>query len=314
MNNIEVHCGSAFRDTLKVHFYPIMICQQNCYYCYARKDFSSNWNKMMDLSTTKSVIEAIAESSLPVSLILLGGEPTLHPHFLEIIDLWDEACNKGSSLKHSLCITTNGAREDIFEKIPKLDNLTVTFSFHPTDADFDIFFKNMKIIQEKDINIFVNILILEDERFHDKIIKAKNKAIEMGIRIQPTLLNSYIANPKKLNKTQEDFIKEMSFCGEDTISTLVRNEGNILEQKEIPLNDFYQDKYHYIKGIQCYQGAYEIDVNGSLRNVCTGVSVPLSKNIEFFKNIKAIQPITCPLESCDCSEYLIDFYKFKKVV
>jgi len=311
MDKIKIHCGSELKDTLKVYFSPIMICQQHCTYCYARNDLASHWNTIMDEKMSKSVIEMVGRSSLPISLIFLGGEPTLHPHYLELLDLWDELCNKKSDLKHMLEITTNGLRTDIFEQMRYIENLTITFSFHPTEVDFEQFFKTIKIVQDLGINANINILILEREKFYPLIRKAIARSEEMGLPIQPTLLNSYIERRKTgKNKQQEEFIKEVGKDKVGIIKTIVEVDGKDFE-KDLALIDFYMQDYHFMKGITCYQGAYNIDVFGRLKNVCLdkGSGIPVLHNLDYFEKIKTMRPVTCPLESCNCSEYLIDFYK-----
>lgn len=312
MGIIKKHCGSKLRDTLKVYFSPIMICQHHCTYCYARNDLASQWNNIMEEGVARSVIEILSKSTLPISLIFLGGEPTLYPHFLDLLDLWDELCNKDPNSGNSVEITTNGVRTDIFEEMRRIDNLTLTFSFHPREADFDEFFKSIQIAKDKGIEVFVNILILEQEYHYPVIRRAVAKAEEMGIPIQPTLLNGYIERRKKdNNKKQEDFIKEISLDKEGIVATMVE-EGDSLVKKDFTLIDFYMQDHHFLKGVTCHQGAYNIDVYGRIKNVCLeegADGIPIIDNPDYFSKINSLKPIECPLKSCNCSEYLIDFYK-----
>lgn len=77
-------------------------CNNRCEWCYSASNFSNNRKKVLDSAQEDSVIKLI--NSLGVrNLILIGGEPTVHPRLLDIIRKFDD-----SNLKVGM--VTNGRR------------------------------------------------------------------------------------------------------------------------------------------------------------------------------------------------------------
>mgnify|MGYP000294131930 CR=1 FL=1 len=74
------------KDHLNVHWDTLTICQLECSYCYARNTYGREWNKLASKTVIDKVIDALSQSFLPFNLGLLGGEPTLGPHYNYIID------------------------------------------------------------------------------------------------------------------------------------------------------------------------------------------------------------------------------------
>jgi MoaA/NifB/PqqE/SkfB family radical SAM enzyme len=83
---------------LQINFYINTVCNLQCSYCYARKNL--DWNKIIKFDQIKKIIPML--NKLDKSVIsLIGGEPTLHPDFLNIMKLL-------SKTKHDIHFYTNG--------------------------------------------------------------------------------------------------------------------------------------------------------------------------------------------------------------
>lgn len=73
------------RPTLRtIEFSITNACQSKCGYCYARS-FARPGQQILRPDEIRSTWEQ-AKRMGAFSACLLGGEPTLHPHFLEIVD------------------------------------------------------------------------------------------------------------------------------------------------------------------------------------------------------------------------------------
>ena len=86
-------CGCGFPDWLEVHLTPR--CNGKCAWCVERNGFRPRYA----ISWEALVAEAIATGRQ--NIILLGGEPTLHPDFGRIVAALADA-------GRSPCVTTNG--------------------------------------------------------------------------------------------------------------------------------------------------------------------------------------------------------------
>jgi radical SAM protein with 4Fe4S-binding SPASM domain len=74
-------------------------CNLRCLHCYSSST-SSDYPGELSLEECQAVIDDLAQFKIP-ALLLSGGEPTLHPHF---IDLVDHAAQQGLKLT----LSTNG--------------------------------------------------------------------------------------------------------------------------------------------------------------------------------------------------------------
>jgi len=92
--NAKNACSGRYRDWLEVNLTPA--CNARCEWCVERRgwhpDKRATWQ---DLISTALATDA-------TNVILLGGEPTLHPNFREIVD--------GLAGKVRVWVTTNGSR------------------------------------------------------------------------------------------------------------------------------------------------------------------------------------------------------------
>ncbi len=62
------------------------LCNQNCSYCFAKKEMKENKTKEMSLADFKKLTKILRKNGI-ATLRLMGGEPTLHSRFEEIIKL-----------------------------------------------------------------------------------------------------------------------------------------------------------------------------------------------------------------------------------
>lgn len=115
--------------------YPLNIlitnnCNQNCSFCFAAEEMGNkSIKKEMSLANFKTTLEKIKKNPEVKVIKLLGGEPTLHSHFKEIIDL---------SLKDfsHVQVFTNGIFSDDLAKFLITKTPKVAFTFNVMTPGF----------------------------------------------------------------------------------------------------------------------------------------------------------------------------------
>lgn len=280
-------------DHLNIHWDTLTICQLKCSYCYARNEYGKEWGKISSLQIIDSVIESLERSSLPFNLGLLGGEPTLGPHYYYILD----KITKLEKFKWIYVVTN--AEKDL-TKHPHYDNLSFLFSYHPADCtNDDKFLNNVKHITGRGYKSKVNLMLHHDKKLWPKIKEMfyTFKQIE-GLKIHPHFL--YGNSIQKLFNYRQDFWDYFNFFENEVDKELLYDD--------LPFNDYqiFRDGMTNFKGWSCYNNNYEIDVRGNVVKFCLPKTegVNLLNNKNFFRDIKSTVPMICPHKACNCDGLL----------
>jgi MoaA/NifB/PqqE/SkfB family radical SAM enzyme len=298
---------------LYVHWDVSTQCNFKCTYCYAMKDYGDEWGKIDKWFKQKLIINNIARSNLPVFLGLLGGEPTLHPKYYELIDLCLEAVTKHKDGR--LYITTNGSQdENIFKNHQFHENLYFLFSFHPEfevkyKKGFKILLNNIKIAVDRGFRVKVNVMLHNKKKYWERTHKFVDELEKYGDRIDihPHFLYGD-GDVHKLEDYNLEFYREfVRFKNYPDYFTFEDNKGN----KTI-YNDYniFENKFTSFKNWDCWNNNYEISYDGYVHKVCFEGKVNLVSNPFYFKNITRICPVKCPHSNCNC-DGLLKIYKEK---
>jgi radical SAM protein with 4Fe4S-binding SPASM domain len=105
------------------------VCNFRCPWCYAQNTEYEK-NKIMSIDLAQQLI-ILAKTMGVKSIILIGGEPTYHPHIIEILEFIEEQ-------KMSATIVTNGYRLHNKNFTKELENLnygTVAFSIKAANRE-----------------------------------------------------------------------------------------------------------------------------------------------------------------------------------
>lgn len=276
---------------LNFHWDTLTICQLKCPYCYARNIGGKDWGKITSIKTIDKVIEAMSRSTLPFNLGLLGGEPTIGPHYNYILD-------KVSSLSNNskIYVTTNAEKDLSLDIIrPRLSFL---FSYHPGNCTSEeMFLKNVYHMKNNNIKLKVNIILHPKKEFWQKSLNMAIKLKEIGVKIHPHFL--YNNWDRTFFKYQKEFW--------DTFK-IFEDEPKELFYNEDCFNDYevYKLKLTNFEGWNCYHNNYEIDVHGRVVQMCkqTDERSDLNKDLDYFKNIDSVKPIICQYKECNCDGLL----------
>lgn len=305
-----MHGDNHLINRLYVHWDITTVCNFKCSYCYARRDYlpKNQWMKTSDFTKMKLVIKSLEKSTLPVFLGLLGGEPTLHPKFYEILEILNEDfINK---YQDNRIYVTSNLSTDKFKDIPIYKNNKYLCSLHFEyksiyGENFEKFFENLEILLNKNYQTRVNFLLLPDSKYWDDIHKVYEKLKSYKIvEVHPHFLYYDPCDKTSLFDYTEDFYNEFRYMNDN--KDFVYKEGDnyhMLSDIEI-----FENHLNRFKGWECYNNNYEISWDGKVTNICKTEYTDLSNNPLFFKNIKDIKPMICPYKECNC-DGLLKIYK-----
>ena len=286
------------KDRLNIHWDSLTICQLECSYCYARNNYGKEWNKLSSKKLIDNVIEALSRSTLPFNLGLLGGEPTLGPHYNYIIEKVQSL-----SKNNKIYVTTN-AEKDL--KLVKTEGVAFLFSYHPANCTSDDnFLNNVKYIQSLGNQIKVNILIHPNKSHWEKSYNMAKEIQKLNIKIHPHFVHTKW--DRKLHKYKEavwEYFKEFEELERD-----IRYDDDFFNDYEV-----YKFNLTKFKGWSCYNNNYEIDVNGKVVQFCreeNTTTSDLTRDLDYFKRILTTKPMTCPHEECNC-DGLLKLLKYKE--
>lgn len=287
--NIQRHIDQD-PDHINVHWDVLTICQLNCSYCYARNEYGEKWGQLGSRVVADAVLEALSRSTLPFNLGLLGGEPTISPHYYYILD-------RISSMEkfNRVYVVTNGEKD--MSKHPEYKKIAFLFSYHPADCtDPDKFFANVKLMFDRGYKVKVNVMLHHGKAYWDLIKAMIERCDEAGIKVHPHFI--YGKNVHTLFHYRKDFWDYFAF---------LENRDRELMYDDDLKNDYevFSQKLTNFKGWNCYNNNYEVDVYGKVIKFCIDESrTSLLENPDFFKSITKTVPMVCPHRACNCDGLL----------
>lgn len=285
-------------------------CNYKCSYCYMLGKMDEEY-KPYD-KAYKLVLARLQRVNTPFYLELLGGEPTVHPKLLDILNGLNELNN---------CIQvdliTNLSRSfNFFKKINNLaiSKLNIMASFHyEYNLNNDKWInKCVQIKQElPNINLFVSMNLPANKKYWKqvkevkKLLESKEVQVEYNFLVDSEYMN--VQDEELFNYSEEFFryFKEDLDIQEAKQNRFfpIQIEGK--EETTISIQDIYRYKLNKYKGYKCDVRAFGIDVNGVILNQCDNKKIGMTMPKEdLYRNI------ICPKEICDCDSY---FYYNKEL-
>lgn len=298
---------------LYIHWDVSTQCNFKCTYCYAMKEYGDDWGKIDDWKKQQQVIKSISRAKLPVFLGLLGGEPTMHPHYPELIDKCLDAVKKHPDGR--LYITTNGSnKNEIFQEHRYDKNLYFLFSFHSEyefkyKKGFKILLENIETAVNRGFKVKVNVMLHHNKKFWEKTHKFVDELEKFGdkINIHPHFLYAD-GDVHKLENYSDNFYTEFErFKDYPDYFIFEKASG---EKKVFNDYNIFKNEFSNFKGWDCWNNNYEISYTGRVHRVCFEESKDLLMNPFFFRDISRICPVSCPHSNCNC-DGLLKIYKEK---
>ena len=194
--------------TINVYWVLTDFCNFKCNYCpdfLHNGDFATGkqqgFPSYSDIVVFMDKLKALASAGTHVNLQFGGGEPTLHPNFLDIIKYMNAE-------NVHLGVTTNGSRNDEWwsEALPFLDNVTI--SLHPEFTKIDKVNDLAKYIESTGINFMFN-LSCDPARWDTVLNLYNNLDVKLQKFVTPKILN-YLDSTKenyKYTSEQQEWIR-----------------------------------------------------------------------------------------------------------
>jgi len=138
----------VIKNRIRVEIGLCNICNYNCPYCL-EKNLKNRYDNFLDYKSLINFFNKLPAKN-NVDVVLCGGEPTLHPNFLDLVEFLK---NKGYYIE----VVSNGSRRKEWwkEATKYLDVASITF--HPTEINIQDFINNVEEIGEDAI---LNVAII----------------------------------------------------------------------------------------------------------------------------------------------------------
>lgn len=296
MGNKIKQCGDPDYSTITFSWEINTNCQYRCNYCYAHdrltKKFLEEYRYVYINILKRLSLKNIGKFKMD----LVGGEPMLHPDIYEVVEglCINERCIN-ISMNTNLVKSVEDYRK--FDNI-KYKGLEFSVSFHPQyHSKIEPFLDKIQIINNfKHTSLSVDANLVDN----DKYIPLYKTLIKFCKVNNIEVVPNYIFSTSKFESNFSDnFFKNLdqnSICY-NTIEYEFENS----EIHNYKLSDLYEKGLTNFKGYNCIPKMWNIYVDGTIANVCTGEPLNIVN-----KNLNSC--VQCPRKGCNCEE----LYKYHK--
>jgi len=307
MDYIKTMGVDHFIQRLYVHWDITTMCQYKCSYCYARQQYGKRWGEPSIWHKQLNVIEELSKSTLPVFLGLLGGEPTMHHKYFELLDMIKEKviCDDRSRLY----ITSNGAKgQEFFAQHKDADGkIFILWSLHPEftgDKEFENFYQNVILMNEKGYRTKINLMLHPNEKYWVVTKERYERLNELEyVTLHPHFIYGGFNQDVEYTESFYEYFKFLE--GQRSKEFIYKCEG--VHEHHFSDYEVFSKGLNKFKGWKCWHNNFEITNKCTISDQCfDGRSIDIPK--DFFKNIKKIEPKVCPHEFCSC-DGLMKIYK-----
>lgn len=285
-------------ELITFNWHIIDICQLKCPYCCS-VDF--NKNTWQETKVEELVLRRLSTLTKPFQVDLTGGEPTLHPKLLMILDTLEKNPNCKIIDLHTNFKKKNEFYLNLDSKKYTKVNLVVSYHSHAFESnEFSdkIIDLNSKL---KYLKLDTNINLTTDKQFWNHLKETINLLKSNGINTHTNTLNPTSAfNP--------NYDKDFNIFFKDELKEVFTNnfihkfsDGSIenINETNIRINNISY------KGMLCNQKHFRIYLKGEIINSCTHITY----NKMSLKDIG--ETIICPLSKCDTA-FKYHYQKVKK--
>jgi organic radical activating enzyme len=294
-------------NRLYIHWDIIPLCNYHCYYCYAQKEYKGT-STIPNSHTTSKIIKAISKSSLPVFLGLLGGEPTLHPRYFNILD---QISNEILVLndQNRVYVTSNTFKPISFWEKHKNVNRTsyMLWSVHPQyEENYKDFIDKVLLMRSKGYKMRINVLMSFKKEHWLFMHKILEQLFEIETKENPKVEihpHFFYLDIHNMFPYKKEFWQEFVYLKDRSTKYLTFTDklGNSCIKNDYEV--FTKDINHF-KGWLCYHNNYEVNPYGKVTRLCVNEHDDLITNQEYFAKIRTIKPIVCQYDSCNCDGLL----------
>ena len=291
-----VNAGIKGYNRLHFEWFLVNWCNFKCSYCNAADRMVEKYSKESSPSKHKLVLGRLSLIDTDFEIDLFGGEPTLHPEFLDII----KALAKMPRCK-LIEIKTNLSRPLAYlEKTLVNDKVRLAASYHAQYYN-DEFLK--KCVALKDYNFYCHINLSDKPEDWPQIVKMIDKFDQYGVKYD---LNILLSTPEYEVQYSPEFYNtfehRLNAIADKATYRLQYDDG---VEQHLPVFKIIEHKLGNFNGFKCQARLYEIDAQGNIINSCT--REPL---LFLIKEKDLPSMVTCPKHICH-ADMMLNFYKEK---
>lgn len=298
-------------DLLEINWTLTRRCNYNCSYC---RVYDNSRNYFHSLEKLKVAIDKISLiSGKEINCTLSGGEPTLHPEFVEFIKYF---IIKVKQLKRILIITNLSHNEKFYHNFCnslKEHSKFVSFkaSYHMEFANIDKFLKNVQIIANNHFLVRVSVMAhpqyMEDVKKVYQIIQNASKSLSFLICDVIVIRENHETQPD--NRYTEDDLTwlqsiSMDKGAEYIYFDYINDRKEILREYSTP-SELVSSGRNSFKGMYCNAGINMLSISseGDIDPaICFQRLRARKKNIYVEREALTVysKPLICPFERCGC--------------
>jgi MoaA/NifB/PqqE/SkfB family radical SAM enzyme len=262
-------------------------CNYDCSYCPS--SIHDNSSAHTDIETLKATVDKLMTLGKPVRLSFTGGEPCVHPKFLELIKYCK---HKGVTW---ISVTTNGTLP--YEFYAALEADQIVFSIH---LEFDwkrVFNTVERVVDLTNKKVIAQIMAHHDHM--DAVVELRAKCLLAHIpntvrRIRWTEGDRDLFDDMRYNPNDLELLKEM----ESTV------QGNCVidDTQVIHANDVIKLHLNKYKDWSCNAGIESLMINwdGDVHRATCRVGGSLG-NIYQGTFLQPVDPVVCDRNFCTCA-------------
>lgn len=302
MHKIIQSCGDPKLDQVFLHWSLTNWCNYKCSYCSVYDAVHSDFSKPDHTALHNLSLARINAISSDFNMCITGGEPTLHPQFVEIIT----ALVKMDHCLNVAVFTNLSRSENYYRSLEQINSskLGICASYHPEFSDVNKFISKAKAIASTTIPFSVQVSMTSDPKDWPTLQYLMDQMFEQQIPCFPILLNK---TPHYTPNYTEEFYRLFKPYMEITPvdKQFKEIECTFTDGTRSTMRDFDIEiqQMNRFKGYKCTPRTFQITISGTIQNSCTGRPIPLNG-----KNI--VREEICPVEVCP-GKRMLTFYKEK---
>ena len=296
-------CGKPELENIYFDWHLTNWCNFKCSYCPVL-DVITNDFSVDDHAPYRMVLARLKNVETSFNVCLTGGEPTLHPNILEILE-------ELSKIEYSqdIAMFTNMSRPlPFYEKIRAIgsNKIVVFASYHPEFVTDKFTQRCLDVNQIDGLRFSVHVSLHDDPKYWASTTAFLNTMRANNVSCKPLLLapNKHF-DPNYTDEFYAVFHPYLESTEEEEFFPSIDVEYTDGTRTKLKSYDIQIQKLNKFKGYQCTPASFTIGIDGHIENTCTRRQAPLLMN-----NKNLIVKELCPREIC-ASKRLLEFYKEK---
>ena len=296
-------CGITPAENIYFDWHLTNWCNYKCSYCPVLNVITNDFTKD-DHAPYKIVLARLTNVEITFNVCITGGEPTLHPNLIEIL----QGLVNNNNCQDIALFTNLSRPTPFYEKIKNINSnkIVVFASYHPEFATDKFTERCIEVNNINGLRFSVHVTLSDNKEHWDATIKTLDTLRGNGVNCKPLLLSpngNY--TPNYTDEFYNVFYKYLEDTDDETFFLDVPVEYTDGTKELIKSYDIDRMGLNKFKGYRCTPASYSISIDGKIENTCTRRTAPLLLN-----NKNLLVEETCPHDICP-SRRLLEFYKQK---